>query len=469
MNTQINATKFTQFRQEVYQTFSRLEDASMDLIDALCSTPNARSVPELSLSPHYRREHSSIYKTIEKSELKKLSLHSLAASLIPLPEKRSYWLFALDATPQKRQYARSLTDRGYVHYPNPVGRNKPISIGHEYSTVAVLPERRENLSRSWVIPVGVRRIRSDEDKELVGAEQFNAILDDNEQAWHDELIVNVGDSRYSKAEYLHAVHKNHPNLISVVKVRGNRKLYNFIAPPEENPPNRPKFKGEAFKLDDPRTQRPPDARSEFEVEKKKGKTHKIIIAIWKEMAMPGKNKPERIPMEKYPFLLIKITVFDKDDNEVYPHPQWLIVVGEQKEKLTLKEIYESYDSRSGLEHFFRFGKQKLLMNSYQTPDTPREENWWRMTHLAYLTLWGAHSLSELHPRPWERHLPEHKKKIITPALVQRDFSRLISQFGTPAKSPKPRGKSPGRTKGTKLPRRERHPIIYKGQKRAPPT
>ena len=109
------------------------------------------------------------------------------------------------------------------------------------------------------------------------------------------------------------------------------------------------------------------------------------------------------------------------------------------------------------------------MNSYQTPDTSREEKWWRMTHMAYLVLWAAHSLSEHHPRPWERHLPEHKKKIITPALVQRDFPRLISQFGTPAKSPKPRGKSPGRTKGAKLLRRERHPIIYKGQKRAPPT
>ena len=276
MNAQINAAKFTQFRQEVYQNSSRLEDASMDLIDALCSTPNARSVPELSLSAHYHREHSSIYKTIEKSKMTRVPLHSLASSLIPSPRKRLFWLFALDATPQKRQFARSLRDRGYIYYPNPVGRNKPISISHEYSTVAVLPERRENLSRSWVIPIAGRRVRSDEDKELVGAEQLNAILDDEKQPWHEELVVEVGDSRYSKAEYLHAVHKIQPNLVSVVKVRGNRKLYNFIAPPGENPPNRPKFRGEPFKLDDPSTHRPPDARAEFEVEKKKGKVYEIV-------------------------------------------------------------------------------------------------------------------------------------------------------------------------------------------------
>ena len=94
-----------------------------------------------------------------------------------------------------------------------------------------------------------------------------------------------------------------------------------MAPPEENPSNRPKFKGEAFKLDDPSTQRLPDARADFEVEKKKGKIYRIVMEMWKEMVMPGKNKPERIPMEKYPFLLVKNTVFDKESNEVYPHPQ----------------------------------------------------------------------------------------------------------------------------------------------------
>ena len=74
-----------------------------------------------------------------------------------------------------------------------------------------------------------------------------------------------------------------------MKIRENRKLYNFIAPPEENSPNRPKFKGEPFKLDDPSTHRPPDARTEFEVEKKKGKIHKIVMEMWNPMVMPGKN------------------------------------------------------------------------------------------------------------------------------------------------------------------------------------
>lgn len=68
-------------------------------------------------------------------------------------------------------------------------------------------------------------------------------------------------------------------------------------------------------------------------------------------------------------------------------PYCLIIVEKRREELTLKEFYESYDSQSGLEHFFRFGKQKLLINSYQTPDTPREENLWKVMQMDYLTLW----------------------------------------------------------------------------------
>ena len=66
--------------------------------------------------------------------------------------------------------------------------------------------------------------------------------------------------------------------------------------------------GALFKLNDANTWRPPDARDEFEVEKKKGKIYRIVMEEWRQMVMPGKNKPKRIPMKKYPFRLVKSTV-----------------------------------------------------------------------------------------------------------------------------------------------------------------
>ena len=463
MNLEVNATQFAQFRKQVYQNFTKRDDSAMELLDALCSMPNARSVVELSLSPNFKHQYPSVYKAIAAAGWKEGGLPALIGQYLAPPKERSYWLFGVDGTPQKRQFAYTLSDRGYVYYPNPVGCNKPITIGHEYSTVALLPELGPQMAKSWVVPLSTRRASTDDDKELVGAEQINALLDDPELPWYEELAVDVGDSRYSKPAYLHAVHQDHADLVTIAKVRSNRTLYHYLAPPEEKPTHRPAFKGKAFKLHDPDTHTQPDETLVLKLEpQKKRREHKVLIEVWEDMTMSGKNKPKRIPMENYPFRLVRITCFDQDGNEVYSKPWWLIVVGQRRQELSLEDVYRSYTSRSRLEHFFRFGKQKLLLNAYQTPETEREENWWRVVHLAYLMLWMALPLTQHLPRPWERNLPEHKRKIITPAIVQRDFSRLISQFGSPAKDPKPRGKSPGRKKGFHLPPRGRHPVVYKG-------
>ena len=446
----------------MYQNFTKRADSAMELLDALCSTPNARSVVELTLSPHFTHQYPSIYAAIAAAGWEDIDLPKLIGAYLAPPEERGYWLFGVDGTPQKRQYAYTLSDRGYVYYPNPVGSNKPITIGHEYSTVALLPELGPKMAASWVVPLSTQRTSTDDDKELVGAEQVNALLDDPDRPWYGDLVVDVGDSKYSKPAYLHAVHQDHPDVVTVAKIRSNRTLYHYLEPPEEKPAHRSKFKGDVFKLPDPDTHTPPDKTLVLEI--KEQKEYEVHIEVWENMAMSGKNKPERIPMEQYPFRLAKITCFDKDGNEVYSKPWWLIVVGERREELSLADIYEIYSSRSRLEHFFRFGKQKLLLSAFQTAETEREENWWRIVHLAYLMLWMAQPLTQHLPRPWERNLPEHKKGIIGPANVQRDFSRLISQFGSPTKVLKPRGKSTGRQKGFQLPRRERHAVVYKGQK-----
>lgn len=463
MNNNKYVTQFVQFRQRLYQNFRKRADSAMDLLDALCSTPDARSVVELSLSPHFRRSHTALYTAIDEAGWDEIEVLSLVNSELPQPEKRGYWVLGVDGTPQRRQYAQTLSDRGYVYYPNAVAGNRPVTIGHEYSTVALLPEEGAQRASSWVVPLSVQRVRTKDDKELVGAKQIVALLDDEQAPWKDDLVVNVGDSRYSKPEYLHAVHQGHPNLVSVVRVRGDRTLYRYLERPETCAAHRPKYKGKAFKLSDPETHSPPSECLTLDIQGKRGQSLKVVIEGWSDMVMPGKNKPERIPMENYPFRLIRITWLDENEQPIFTKPMWLIVVGQRRGELSLQDILAAYAARSNLEHFFRFGKQKLLMDAFQTPETPNEEHWWRISHLAYLMLWMAHPLAEHLPRPWERYLPQHKHKRISPALVQRDFSRLISQVGTPARLSKPRGKSPGRSQGTRIPPRKRHPVVYKGQ------
>jgi hypothetical protein len=100
-------------------------------------------------------------------------------------------------------------------------------------------------------------------------------------------------------------------------------------------------------------------------------------------------------------------------------------MGDRRMELSLLDIYEAYLQRYDLEHFFRFGKQKLLLDKFQTPDDQHEEHWWRLVALAYLQLWVAKDAASHLPRPWERYLSVPVDKQPTPAMMLRDMGRII--------------------------------------------
>lgn len=454
-----------QFRLQLYQNFNRRADTAMELVDALCSYPSASSPVELTLSPLFRRTHTALYKSMAETAWEEVPLAELVGRYLPAPKERPFWLLGVDVTSQPRQFAQTVADRGFVYQPNLVAGNKPVTMGHQYSTLALLPEQEEQVASSWVVPLSTARVATDEYQERVGARQVNQVLDHPELPWHDELLVQVGDSRYSKPAYLHATHQGHDQLVSILRVRSNRTFYHIYEYPDgERPANRPKRYGEAFKLPDPETQKQPDQEATLMRTSRRGKTITYTIQAWNDMLMPGKNKPDRIPMWQYPFTLVKITACDQKGKPAFAKPIWLIVVGQRRDQLSLSQIFQAYLSRSNLEHFFRFGKQKLLLTDSQTPITPREERWWHLVHIAYAMLWMARHLANHLPRPWERYLPNARHRQMTPTLVRRDAQRLFSQLGTPALPPQPRGKSPGRKRGTKMPPRTRYPVILKGAK-----
>jgi len=85
-----------------------------------------------------------------------------------------------------------------VYQPNLLAGNIPVTIGHQYSSVALLPEEGAHLSPSWVVPLMTTRVASSDDKEAVGAAQIDALLQDQTLPFHKELCVEVADSSYSK-------------------------------------------------------------------------------------------------------------------------------------------------------------------------------------------------------------------------------------------------------------------------------
>ena len=475
--------KLAQFRIDLHELLPYRSDTVLDLLDALSSNTTAQSVIELSLSPFFRREYSSITdgidnffqapdeeKVVEKRrEWEQELVRVIAPNIAPLQE-RKFWLFGIDVTPQPRPYAKTLADRTYVYQPNTLKGNKPVNVGHQSSVLAYLPEKGEQ-TPPWLVPLNVRRVSSEEKKNEVGAEQVQALISDEKLPFSGQLKVLVGDTDYSARTFLGAIYgdevdeagkKKSDDQVAIVRAAGKRTFHH--APPEiegKQPVGHPIWYGEAFRLSDKTTWGEPDEEEWTTWTTHRGKEYDVRLRGWHNIRMTGTKE---YPMHKQPFTLIRADVFDKEGKLVFERPMWLIVMGKRRAEVSLIESWEAYGQRVDLEHYFRFGKQKLLFTAYQTPDVEHEENWGQIVQLAYIFLWLAAGHVEDLPRPWEKPASQGEEEIASPSRTQRGFGGIISQFGTPAKAPKPRGYSPGRAKGEKLGPRKRHAVIKKGQK-----
>ena len=430
----------------------------MDLVDAISSNTTAKTAVELTLNPHFRRRYSALNKAVAVSLLNDKQLADLASQNVSAPRKRKFYLLGTDVTSNPRPYANTLPDRGFVYQPNTIKGNKPIAIGHQYSFWALLPEYNLPKESNWVVPLCMQRVSSQENKELVGAKQLAELLADKNLPFGEALCVEVADSAYSKPAYLNA-NRHNQNLITLTRARGTRIFYHQPLPDDTLPEKgHPTWYGESFCLKDPQTWGTPDQAAETTCTSRKQATYRVEIQAWHNLLMRGGKGH---PMHQHPFTLVKIRWYNQKGEALFQKPLWLIVMGDRRMELSLLDIYEAYLQRYDLEHFFRFGKQKLLLDKFQTPDDQREEQWWRLVALAYLQLWIAKDTACHWPRPWEQSQPLARSQQLTPARVLRDMSRIIRQSGTPAPAPKPRGKSPGRRKGMKLIPRSRQPVRKK--------
>jgi hypothetical protein len=467
--------KLEQFRLDLYELLPYRPDALLDLIDALASNTFARSVIELSLSGLFRRGHSSLPDAIDNffqasgSESQaaerqswEQALMGLIGSYLPSPQERPFWLWGIDVTPMPRQFARTLADRSYVYQPNTLKGNKPVTIGHQASVVAHLPEKGAG-SPPWLIPFIISRVGSGQSKNEAGVGQVKALLSDETLPFAEELNVLVGDSDYSSVLFLGPT-AAYENLVTLSRAANNRVFYRQPEPwPADHKPGKghPTWYGEPFRLKEPATWGEPDETLITTYTTRRGKTYTLHLEGWHDLLMRGKRD---LPMHKHPFTLVRARLLDDEGQPVFKRPLWLMALGERRHELSLLDMWDAYEQRVDLEHFFRFGKQKLLLDDYQTPVVEHEENWWQLVQLAYMQLYLARDLAEALPRPWEKHLLKAAQSAIaSPAIVLRAFARIISQIGTPAKAPKPRGKSPGRAKGQKPGLRKRQPVIKKAK------
>jgi hypothetical protein len=468
--------QLSQFRIDLYNVLPHRADAVINLIDSLASTPSAQSVVELSLSEFFRRKHSSVYDAVEQlfkptSPQRAVEEHfdfqkellRLSVPYLPQPIKRKFFLFGVDSVTLPRLYAYTLKDRAFVHQPTVIRGNKPITIGHSYSFLAALPEPKGGDYTHWVFPLSAQRIASTQKATEVAQKQFHLLLGQDDLGLRNQFCVAVGDTAYSAANYLFSTYQ-YENLVTIARLRGTRKLYRphqVGKARKKKFRGRPQWYGKAVRINEVQLWQAPDESTTVQWTTTRGKTYTVTISAINNLRMRGKKKA---PMHDKPLRGIRIEVTDQEGQAVYKNPLHLVVFGKRQNELTLPDIYDSFKERFNLEHFFRFGKQRLLLASAQTPIVETEENWCNIATLTYQQLFLARQEAQQVRQPWEsktKVAKKEKRAAKSPSATQRDFARIIRGIGTPAQSPKPRNKSNGRAQGFKPEPRPRFEVVKK--------
>jgi len=456
--------RFQAFRNRLFQFFQYRADATMDLIDAVAGENAANSIVKISLSQLFRRTYSSItdvldnlfrlrpdnapsFETFQEQALKVTQI--LAAGCAP-PTTENFSLFALDCTANPRLHANKTSDRMIVHSPTHVPGQKPITVGHMYSVLVHLPDDPVDKALHWVVPLSVRRVRSSESGSNVGLMQLREIA--TQTIFQDHFCVSVADTAYSNRQWLVEV-DSLPHVVHIARMRNNRKVYRMPPAGCQRKRGRPSAYGDEVLLSSP-----PQADSEeiTVVTTPRGQ-YSLRLDRWNDVLARG--APE------HPFDLVRVTTIDANGQPLYARPLWLMLAGKRRKEITAKQAANSYRRRYDIEHYFRFGKQKLHLIDSQTSETRHEESWQWIALLGYTMLYHGSCLAKAISYPWE------KRKVCVilskqrPTQVQRDYARIIRGIGTPACIPKPRGKSPGRQCGMTGTRKPVQPIVRKRRQR----
>ncbi len=430
----MNLNTLQDFRQEVYGCLTRASDALFNTVDALLCETQAHSFPELSLSPWFQRRWCSLYEAFEDGRIDQERLRRVFAKYLLRPvEGERVWL-GIDATSIERPESQTAPDRTVVYVPNLPESSKPISYGWQFSTVVILPDP----SSSWTAVLDQRRIRSDQTSVEVAAAQLRelaGLLDGGCRP------IVATDRWYSCAPFLLAT--DGLPFDKLLRLKRKRVLYR-AAPAPTGKRGAPRKDGERFQCGNPTTYG--EASGSWQGTDAKG--HAVEITWWHGLHLP---KARHLQVT-----VIRVLRHGATDRPRDPRESWFLWDGSVE--ASMPEVALGYRRRYSHEHGYRFEKQGLLWVKPRLRTPAQFERWSQVVAIVHNHLVLARPLVQAHLRPWES-----SQRQASPQQVRRGIAKIMAQLGTPARSPKPRGKSPGRQKGTVVRLAPRHGVVYKSK------
>ena len=430
ISAQEKLNKLIAFRQIIYEkVLVQAKDAQFETLDSLLLSDHPRSYAELSLSPVFRREWPSLYDALERGSQDESSLKRLLADQIP---KNGVQVCPLDTTMWAHPSSRTLKDMVYGCSPTQALKRHSIVQGHQYSLVSWSAEARS----SWSPVVLSRRIKADESALKVGVEQIKQLCRYRQDAG---LTVVPVDGGYGNHEFLGSL--KGVNCAVVARLRKDRVLY---SPPEPySGRGRPRVHGARFAFKEPDTWTTPVEQTELDHQH------------WGQVRLRRWNDLHAKQDADTAFSVIQAEVHRQRAKP--PAPLWLAYLpAPEQDHYPLADVWHWFCYRWPIEPAIRFRKQHLAWTLPRLQSAEACDRWTHLVDLAGWQLFLARHLVQDQPLPWHKHQPT-----LSPARVQRALASLFTQFGSPARPPKPRGKAPGWTAG----RPRKRPLRFKTHKR----
>lgn len=425
------------FRRAAYACFSRAADALMNVTDALLTETRAQSVAELSLSPFFERQWSSLYEAFQDAQIDREALQQLFAQYAPGPAEGERLVVGGDASSILRVQSKSARDRTYVHASNLPEGTTPVRPGWQFSELAVLPDEKS----SWVYLLDNRRIPSTQTQGEIMVDQLRESV---ARLLHRFLFL--GDGYYGSETFRTGTSQIACDVL--VRFAKNRILYREPeAVTGKRKRGRPKEHGAAFKLKDPATYGQAD--QSFVGTDAAGK--RIEVRCWHHLHFRK--------AKAHPLTLVQVLRPTAAESKRDPKVSWFLFWGQQMP--APEQIPALYARRYNLEHGYRHAKQNLLWETPRLRTPEQFAHWTDVVSVVRNQLFLARDLVLAQRQPWERR---HSTR--TPEQVRRAMGRIIAQLGTPARRCQPRGYCAGWPTGRSRRPVTTYKVAFKGCQRA---
>jgi hypothetical protein len=422
-----------QFRHDLYDCFPRAKDALFNTIDALMTETQATSFPEVSQSLWFERKWPSLYEAFEDGRIDEKHLRAIFARYLPKPTTGKWFWIGIDTSSIARPDAVTSADRTAQHVHNLPECKKPVTFGWQFSTLVALAIPPS----SWTYILDQQRVASGTTAIEVAYTQLMRLLP------------------YAPANSLVALDRGYDATwlwcrcsglgIGVLgRLKSNRCFYR-MAPLPTGKKGAPRKDGARLQPKDAATHGEPDDTWKGTDENDR----RVEVSWWKHMHVKQARWLQ--------LTVLRVVRPHARNSERDPRVSWFVWIGDPQADLA--QIARGYVLRFGQEHGYRFDKQALLWEQPRLRTPEQFERWSHIVAMVHNHLVLARDLVEPELRPWE-----NKQRPSTPQQVRRGIGKLLPRLGTPARPPRPRGKSKGRSYGAKVKKAERFAVIRKTPK-----